>query len=1089
MGQYKNVISISGSSTYNIGEYDEVLNIDLSAIGSDITLNLPSISTSGDNSIGFGWRLLVVDESRTITGGTYNITVNASSGDFIDDDTSYVFNGNDSFSFFIEYVDEGLWTIIGSVNNSGSGGSCIKWLYNTGTTASGITNGEVRFDDSDITATEEIYISVYSDTGPVYWYDYFNKLVNTLCCTLTVSVPGNSNDYIVFDYDSSGSTLESDYLKFVISGQWENPLSEPTSFSSISNGDELCLSFDLFKCENTNTPSGGGGDVSEPCYAYWQYDETSLSAVTSVNDTEINDITFATNNGDGQFTIGTTGGTDTSYTLSVGDQIYVHMSQTNYWGNLANAMNIGSNSQVTLTNWNQNGTSTTGEMIIIETSDIIFNNANNYVVFEGTITEITNGFTGGIGDQRLFCIDVSEIVQPPDPSQSSCEGVFRMGVFTPLGGILISSSGQDQYQVDGEIVSNGLSISSVSGGGIYGALTSDDAYSICTPYNERQFYFAETDYNGNDLSTFFNGLVVGDKLKYEVLYDDTNNNVGDYIVFELVEPVTTNTDGNSQTFYILKSIILLDQSNINSCLGFFSKPNNIVCLSEVSQVALLPPPPGGNEVMYTVESFSPTDRPSVTGTTVIDNSDITSLSGTTLRVTSTDLTGTDNENRLSSTISNVSLNYLGCEITYEVTDQTHYGASGGIPAYEEITLGDIITNGFDSPRGLKYSASTITTGNTMYMRFDTSTGGIVINPGEDRLTTSNGSTNKVVAQPNLKFSGDVLYITAVTQYDTTAFSGDVLQGQIRWNDDWSTFDMGMNENVTQQVGQEQYYYVKNQTGTQIDDGTVVMATGTTGNSGRILVAPAIGDGTIPARYIMGIATQNIGNGEDGFVTSFGLVKGINTEGPGSETWNDGDELWVSPTTPGGLTNIEPTEPNLKVSVALVIHAHSNGSIFVRPTFFGRLGDLQNLQTSGETNGDLVVYNSTTDVWEYTKTLKGDYTISGDTTQYGVLYQKSDEVDNVGTGITAVSYISTGDGESVFFNYVIKEKTNTCMRTGTVMVVSDGVGTQWTDTSTPDINCSTKGVSFDARVSGGNIVLRAIVTQGEWNIRVRNEVIF
>lgn len=1371
MGQYKNEVTLT-ASTYTISQYDEVINVDLATIGGDVTLTLPDIGTFAGSVVGFGSRILIVDESRTITGGTNTITVNASGSDLIDISNTYVFSGENSFSFFVEYVDEGLWTVLVGVdgtsgtsgvdgmdafneyccpdgfdwipvpgqvcpsfyafsgetgstaptspvtitadpystystfgtrlydsgyNDLGNGtftllqtsdlwkntgstvnegplnrnalwstsagnniwygfndcitvpesktyyiglaadnylrfsidgftlvdstnntewtpsnqysfkywhvypvyltegyhviemygknqnlaagfgceiynntatelinatqlsdldvlfssatffngsftvvqnndyeyldegyqcpdgwvydscsgvcyniitcsaaevyggssgtsgiGSCVNWTYNSNTTPTGISSGQVRFNNTNITGATEIYIHTDATTGSNDWYGYFKKLVETLCCTLTVRIPSDENSYLIFDYDSSGSTLESTYLKFVVSDTWEAPLLNDSNFPTLTSGDELCLDFDLFKCENTNSASGTGDTISQPCYGYWQYSLTSLSAVTSVNNPVINNVSLNDNGGNGQFTIATTGGTDTSYTLSVGDPIYIHMSHTNYWGDEANAMNIGSSHQVILTQWNQNSTSLTGEIIVIETSTIVNSLINDYIVFGGEITQITDGLTSGIGNNTFFCVESIVITNPP-PSGMNCQGghKFRMGVFDIAGNIQVESD-STAFQFDGIEVIDGEDIGDVSGGGIIidswvegGA----GGFGICPPFNFKRFVFSETDYDGNDSSSFFTSLVVGDKFKYQCLGYDPVNSPGDYIIVEVLQPAVAELDESNNTYYRIIGQVINDESDIINCSLFFSKPNNLICVTEVSQIALLPPPPGGNEVVYIVDRIGVGERPSTTGTTAIDSSNITGLSGTTLRVASTDLTGTDNENRLSSTIGNVSLNYLGCEITYEVTDQRHFPASGGIPAYEEITLGDIITNGFDSPRGLRYSASTVTTGNTMYMRFDTSTDGIVVNPGEDRLTTSNGSTNEVVAQPNLKFSGDVLYITAVTQYDTSNFGGDVLQGQIRWNSDWSTFDMGMNENVTQQVGQEQYYYVKNQTGTQIDDGTVVMATGTTGNSGRILVAPAIGDGTIPSRYIMGIATQNIGNGEDGFVTSFGLVKNIDTTGQGGETWNDGDELWVSPTTPGGLTNIEPTEPNLKVSVALVIYAHSNGSIFVRPTFFGRLGDLQNLQTSGETNGDLVVYNSTTDVWEYTKTLKGDYTISGDTTQYGVLYQKSDEVDTTGVNIFTVSSIPTSAGESVFFNYVVKETTSTCMRTGTVMVVSDGVGTQWTDTSTPDINCSTKGVSFDARVSGGNIILRAIVTQGDWNIRVRNEVIF
>jgi hypothetical protein len=145
----------------------------------------------------------------------------------------------------------------------------------------------------------------------------------------------------------------------------------------------------------------------------------------------------------------------------------------------------------------------------------------------------------------------------------------------------------------------------------------------------------------------------------------------------------------------------------------------------------------------------------------------------------------------------------------------------------------------------------------------------------------------------------------------------------------------------------------------------------------------IANGTIPHYFTLGIAGENILNGEDGYVYEFGLIRGVNTTGSiYGETWVDGTILYVSPTIPGGLTSVEPNEPNLKIQMAIVIDAGVNGSLFVRPSLGYNLGDLHNIQTSGQTNGDLISYNSSQGYWEYTKTLNGNYTISGNTSILG-----------------------------------------------------------------------------------------------------------
>jgi hypothetical protein len=127
---------------------------------------------------------------------------------------------------------------------------------------------------------------------------------------------------------------------------------------------------------------------------------------------------------------------------------------------------------------------------------------------------------------------------------------------------------------------------------------------------------------------------------------------------------------------------------------------------------------------------------------------------------------------------------------------------------------------------------------------------------------------------NVTASGDVRYIDFENTDTITS-----QEGRLFFDDEDGTLNFGMKGgNVTQQIGQEQYYYVKNQSGNTIDNGNVVSFAGSLGNSGRLLIQKAIGDDSIPSEYVMGVTTENILNGEDGLVTEFGLVRGIDTTG-------------------------------------------------------------------------------------------------------------------------------------------------------------------------------------------------------------------
>ena len=164
--------------------------------------------------------------------------------------------------------------------------------------------------------------------------------------------------------------------------------------------------------------------------------------------------------------------------------------------------------------------------------------------------------------------------------------------------------------------------------------------------------------------------------------------------------------------------------------------------------------------------------------------------------------------------------------------------------------------------------------------------------------------------------------TANPKVDSIQFNGGTgTEGTVSWNSDEGTLDLVANT-TTLQIGQETYIQVLNQSGSTILDGTVVMAVGTLGASGRILVQPY--DGVSLPKYILGIATESLANGQSGKVTNFGKIRGLDTS-----AWNEGDELFV--TINGGLTNVEPAT-GINVAIAYVINSHaSNGTIMVRFT--------------------------------------------------------------------------------------------------------------------------------------------------------------
>ena len=160
--------------------------------------------------------------------------------------------------------------------------------------------------------------------------------------------------------------------------------------------------------------------------------------------------------------------------------------------------------------------------------------------------------------------------------------------------------------------------------------------------------------------------------------------------------------------------------------------------------------------------------------------------------------------------------------------------------------------------------------------------------------TKLANTNGVTFDGTLKISENLSLgnsITNVTQviFNTGTNLTPTTPGALTWSQDDSTlhFDMDSPNNVVGHIGQDLFYYVKNQTGANIAKGTIVRFAGTLGASGRLLIAPAIANNSYPSKYVMGVTAANITNGSDGFVMAQGKIRGLDMS-----MFSAGDILYV-----------------------------------------------------------------------------------------------------------------------------------------------------------------------------------------------------
>lgn len=219
-------------------------------------------------------------------------------------------------------------------------------------------------------------------------------------------------------------------------------------------------------------------------------------------------------------------------------------------------------------------------------------------------------------------------------------------------------------------------------------------------------------------------------------------------------------------------------------------------------------------------------------------------------------------------------------------------------------------------------------------------------------------------------------------FDTTA-SVTSNTGRLFWNDVDGTLELGLKGGVVKsQLGQGLVTRVVNKTVPNIDllgsNYQVVVIAGATGQ--RLSVKLAQADVDANSAGTLGLVAEDIAKNQEGFVVTVGLMKGLNTTGTlQSETWNDGDILYLSPTTAGAITNVKPQAPQHTVIIGYVEYKHAvNGRIYVKIDNGYELDELHNVRitTASLSTGDLLMYNSGSSLWVNSKQLTGSYGVTG-----------------------------------------------------------------------------------------------------------------
>ena len=279
-----------------------------------------------------------------------------------------------------------------------------------------------------------------------------------------------------------------------------------------------------------------------------------------------------------------------------------------------------------------------------------------------------------------------------------------------------------------------------------------------------------------------------------------------------------------------------------------------------------------------------------------------------------------------------------------------------VPTTSDLDLGELAINTYDGVVYLKKdngTASIVPVGggagdvvgpssatDNAVARFDTTTGKLIQN--SVLIVDDSGNVSGVLSE----------------QYNTATTPPTIVEGLEAWDSGNGTLELGLTGgNVSYKYGQQEFVRAYNGSGSTMTKGQVVYIVGAQGN--RVDVRLAQGNAESTSAGTIGFVVETIANGAEGWVQASGSLYKLDTS-----ALTAGAALYLSTSVAGGYTTTKPTAPNHTVILGWVQRVSATvGSIYVKVDNGYELGELHNVITSSPTNGQALIYNSSTLVWE------------------------------------------------------------------------------------------------------------------------------
>jgi hypothetical protein len=159
--------------------------------------------------------------------------------------------------------------------------------------------------------------------------------------------------------------------------------------------------------------------------------------------------------------------------------------------------------------------------------------------------------------------------------------------------------------------------------------------------------------------------------------------------------------------------------------------------------------------------------------------------------------------------------------------------------------------------------------------------------------------------------------------------------------------------------------VYNKSGAAIPKGSVVYINGVHGNKPTVALGQANTESS--SSKVFGVAVAEISDNSLGTVVDFGLLVGIATN-----SFAEGDALWLSPSVPGGFTKVKPSAPNHLVFIGIVTRAHPVlGEIQIKIQNGFEIDELHDVSIASLADDQILKYDLATNLWKNHTQAKAD----------------------------------------------------------------------------------------------------------------------